>query len=104
MGSRIEPDLIIVNGDIGTMDPVLPHASALAIGKGLVTAVGSDAEIRSMAAPGARVIDAGGRLVLSGLMTTEEQDVLAAFSPWQIEHRAEEDEWVCVTLRSGSIA
>ena len=44
-----------------------------------------------------------GRLVLSGLMTTEEQDVLAAFSSWHLEHRAEEDEWVCVTLRSGAM-
>jgi ribosomal protein L11 methyltransferase len=50
-----------------------------------------------------RLVGAGGRLVLSGLMTTEERDVVAAFSPWQIEHRAEEDEWVCVTLRSGAM-
>jgi ribosomal protein L11 methyltransferase len=40
----------------------------------------------------------GGRLVLSGLMTREEPDVLAAFAPWRVEHRAEEDEWVCLTL------
>jgi ribosomal protein L11 methyltransferase len=50
-----------------------------------------------------RLVAAGGRLVLSGLMTTEERDVLAAFPSWQPEHRAEEDEWVCVTLRSGAI-
>jgi ribosomal protein L11 methyltransferase len=40
----------------------------------------------------------GGRLVLSGLMTGEEADVLAAFVPWKVEHRAEEDEWFCATL------
>jgi ribosomal protein L11 methyltransferase len=40
-----------------------------------------------------------GRLILSGLMTTEEADVLAALTPWQVEHRAQEDEWVCLVLR-----
>jgi ribosomal protein L11 methyltransferase len=40
-----------------------------------------------------------GRLVVSGLMVTEEADVLAAFIPWQVEHRAQEDEWVCLVLR-----
>jgi ribosomal protein L11 methylase PrmA len=41
----------------------------------------------------------GGRLILSGLMTTEEQDVLSAFAGWIVEHRGEEDEWVSLTLR-----
>lgn len=41
---------------------------------------------------------AGGRLVLSGFMTHEERDVLAAFASCTIEHRSREDEWVCVTL------
>jgi ribosomal protein L11 methyltransferase len=40
-----------------------------------------------------------GRLILSGLMATEEPDVLVAFTPWQIAHRAQEDEWVCLVLR-----
>ncbi len=39
-----------------------------------------------------------GRLILSGLMRAEERDVLAAFPNWNVEHRAEEDEWVCLTL------
>ena len=40
-----------------------------------------------------------GRLIVSGLMATEEADVLAALTPWQVEHRAQEDEWVCLVLR-----
>jgi ribosomal protein L11 methyltransferase len=40
-----------------------------------------------------------GRLIVSGLMAPEEADVVAAFTPWQIEHRAQEDEWVCLVLR-----
>ena len=41
----------------------------------------------------------GGRLILSGLMTTEEQDVLSAFAGWIVEHHSDEDEWVSLTLR-----
>ncbi|MGH6875723.1 MAG: amidohydrolase family protein, partial [Aestuariivirgaceae bacterium] len=70
MRGRNEPDLIIVNGDIRTMDPLVPQASALAIGAGVVMALGSDAEIRSLAAHRTRVIDAGGRLVLPGFQDT----------------------------------
>jgi ribosomal protein L11 methyltransferase len=41
----------------------------------------------------------GARLVLSGLMSTEEEDVLTAFAGWIVEHRETEDEWVALTLR-----
>jgi ribosomal protein L11 methyltransferase len=45
----------------------------------------------------------GGSLVLSGLMTIEEQDVLAAFPTWTVAHRSEEDEWICLVLRHVSV-
>jgi ribosomal protein L11 methyltransferase len=45
-----------------------------------------------------RLASSGGRLILSGLMTSEEQSVRYAFSPWRVEHREEEEEWVCLTL------
>ena len=41
----------------------------------------------------------GGRLILSGFQRVEEADVLRAFSPLTIEHRDEEEDWLCVTLR-----
>jgi ribosomal protein L11 methyltransferase len=41
----------------------------------------------------------GGRLILSGLMASEEQDVLVAFAGWIVEHREDEEEWVALTLR-----
>ena len=40
----------------------------------------------------------GGWLILSGLMTAEEKDVVSAFPTWRVEHRSDEDEWVCLTL------
>ena len=41
--------------------------SALLIEKGVITAVGSDEDIRGCAGKNARVVDAGGRLVLPGM-------------------------------------
>jgi ribosomal protein L11 methyltransferase len=45
-----------------------------------------------------RLTKPGGRLILSGFMSSEESEVLRAFTPLGVEHRAEEEEWVCVTL------
>jgi len=41
----------------------------------------------------------GGRLVLSGFMESEEAAVIAAFAACEVERRAQEDEWVAITLR-----
>ena len=64
------PDLIVINADIVTMDPLTPRAKALAAVAGKVTALGSTADIRALAGPSTRVIDAGGRLVLPGFQDT----------------------------------
>ena len=45
-----------------------------------------------------KLTNAHGRLVLSGFMTHEEPDVTAAYGAFTVEHRAEEEGWVCVTL------
>ena len=46
-----------------------------------------------------QLTDSGGRLILSGFLAREERDVLHAFHPLMVEHRAQEEEWLCVTLR-----
>lgn len=46
-----------------------------------------------------QLTDSGGRLILSGFLASEERDVLQAFAPLAVEHRAQEEEWLCVTLR-----
>jgi ribosomal protein L11 methyltransferase len=45
-----------------------------------------------------QLTDAGGRLILSGFTTREEREVIQAFAPLAVEHRAQEGEWLCVTL------
>jgi ribosomal protein L11 methyltransferase len=42
---------------------------------------------------------ANGRLILSGFTTDEEREVVAAFGAFTVEHRGEEEGWVCVTLK-----
>jgi ribosomal protein L11 methyltransferase len=40
----------------------------------------------------------GGRLILSGFMDDEEREVLRVFGRCELEWRAQEDEWVCVSV------
>jgi ribosomal protein L11 methyltransferase len=42
---------------------------------------------------------ASGYLILSGFMASEEAEVTAAFATLTTTHRAQEEEWVCVTLQ-----
>jgi hypothetical protein len=62
------PQLIIVNAKVFTADPARPRAEAVAIEDGRFSAVGDNADIRPLAGPGTRIIDAGGRLATPGLI------------------------------------
>ncbi|HEY9037705.1 MAG TPA: amidohydrolase [Roseovarius sp.] len=61
-------DLVILNGKVLTMDSAQPRAEAVALAGGAILAVGSNADIRGLAAPGAEVIDAAGGTVLPGFI------------------------------------
>ncbi|WP_165324683.1 amidohydrolase [Rhizorhabdus phycosphaerae] len=60
-------DVIVTNARITTLDRANPTAEALAIRDGKFLTVGSEAEARA-AAPGARIVDAGGRRLIPGLI------------------------------------
>lgn len=64
----MNPDLILRNARIYTVDPANPWAEAVACAHGRIVAVGSNAELMDLAGPDTRIIDAGGRLVLPGLI------------------------------------
>jgi len=64
----MQPDLILHNARIYSVDPALPWAEAVACQGGRIQAVGRDDEILPLAGPGTRRIDAKGRLVLPGLI------------------------------------
>jgi predicted amidohydrolase YtcJ len=63
-------EAVVVNGNIRTLDPLIPQATALAIKNGRVAALGMDDEIRVFAGPSTRFIDVGGQLVLPGFQDT----------------------------------
>lgn len=63
-------DLVLVNGRILTVDARSTVVQALAVRDGRIAATGDDAAIKSMAGPQTRVIDAGGRTVVPGLIDT----------------------------------
>lgn len=58
-------DLLLFNGKIYTLDPQMPHATAIALRDGKILAVGSDADLSAL--PHAQKINLGGRAVLPGL-------------------------------------
>ena len=63
------PDLIVLNGRVLTQDDANPSATALAVKNGRFTAVGSDADVRNLAAAGrTRVLDVEGMTVLPGFI------------------------------------
>ncbi|MDO9442883.1 MAG: amidohydrolase [Beijerinckiaceae bacterium] len=61
-------DTLLFNGRIQTLDPTGRVVDALAISKGLVSAIGSRAEAEASLPPNARFIDLGGRTVIPGLI------------------------------------
>ncbi|MCI4592515.1 amidohydrolase [Sphingobium sp. BYY-5] len=63
-----QTDLIFTNAKVTTLDSENPQAQAVAIRDGKFLAVGTEQEVRSAAAPNARVIDAGGRRLIPGLI------------------------------------
>lgn len=98
---------VIVRGDIHTMDPARPRASALAIAGEVIAGTGSDEELLS-ANPGAQVVDLGGRVVIPGfvdahchfeLTTTHLSYALPLHAP---PHASLRD--ICTTLRDHAAA
>src|SRR6266478_5181313 len=63
-----KPDLILHNGHMVTMNAADPVAEAVAISRGRFFAVGKNADVMNLAAPGVRKMDLGGKTVLPGFI------------------------------------
>lgn len=66
--SATAADLLLVNGNVVTMDPRRPRAEAVAVRDGKFAAVGSTSEIRALGEDSTPVVDLGGKTVLPGLI------------------------------------
>ncbi|MDH4212670.1 MAG: amidohydrolase [Candidatus Thorarchaeota archaeon] len=65
---KIEADLVIFNGNIITMDPQKPNASAMAVKSYKVLAVGEEDAVIDLVPDAKRVIDLGGKTVVPGFI------------------------------------
>ncbi len=63
-----QPDLVIVNASVTTLDRSNPEAQAVAIRGGKFLSVGSEQQVRAAAGPDATVIDGRGRRLIPGLI------------------------------------
>ena len=89
-------DLIVINGDIYTVDSAAPRAEAFAVEDGRFTAVGSNAAIRALADSDTRIIDAAGKSVTPGFIDSHSH--VSGNSPAvagvDISYVVDKDEWL----------
>jgi predicted amidohydrolase YtcJ len=69
-GSSVEPDIVVHNARVFTIDPALPRAEAFAIKNGRFVAVGQSAGVRNLATARTRVIDAAQATITPGFIDT----------------------------------
>lgn len=81
------PDLVILNAAVHTMDAARPTADAVAIRGSRIAALGTTDEIRALAGPRTRVIDAAGKLVLPGFNDSHTHFLMGGFSLASIDLR-----------------
>ena len=62
-----QPDLVLHNGAVYTVDSARPWAAAIAIEGGQITAVGSDENVLALTGADTKTLDLGGRMIMPGL-------------------------------------
>ena len=72
-----KPDLILHNGNVYTMNSKEPRAQAIAIARGRIVRIGSDADVMSLAFAGGRRIDLGKKTVLPGFIDAHSHPAMA---------------------------
>ncbi|MEO7965953.1 MAG: amidohydrolase [Gemmatimonadaceae bacterium] len=68
--AAIDPDLVVVNAKIYTMESATPRAQGFAVHAGRFVAVGTSSEMRSLAGRHTRVVDAKGMTIVPGFIDT----------------------------------
>ncbi len=67
MSNNGNADLVILRGNVITVEPTKPRAQAVAVKFGKILAVGQDDELKRLAGSNTRVLDASGKTVIPGL-------------------------------------
>ena len=66
-------DLLVINADIRTSDPLMLSADAIAVKDGKFLAVGTSSEILTLKSKNTEIIDAQGKTVLPGFVDSHTQ-------------------------------
>jgi predicted amidohydrolase YtcJ len=66
----VDPDLIVFNAKVYTMDPAVPQAEGFAVSGGRFVAVGKSADIRALAGKRTQTLDAKGMTIVPGFIDT----------------------------------
>ncbi|MBW1887212.1 MAG: amidohydrolase family protein, partial [Deltaproteobacteria bacterium] len=61
-------DLLLVNANVLTMDPLCPRADAVAVKDGRILAVGEESRLKSLRNNRTEIIDLGGKTILPGFI------------------------------------
>ncbi len=64
----LDPDLVVYNAKVYTVDPRLPTAEAFAVRDGKFVAIGNSAEIKALAVKGTSRVDAEGKTIVPGFI------------------------------------
>src|SRR5580765_3651846 len=72
-----KPDLILHNGNVYTMNSKEPRAQAIAIARGRIVGIGSDADVASLAFAGGKKVDLGKKTVLPGFIDAHSHPAMA---------------------------
>ena len=70
-----DPDIILHNANVLTMDDLASTAQAIAIAGNRITAVGTDVEILALKTDSTRLIDLGGKTVTPGLIEAHDHGI-----------------------------
>jgi predicted amidohydrolase YtcJ len=72
-----KPDVILYNGNVYTMNCKEPRAQAIAIARGRIVGIGSDADLASLAFAGGKKVDLGKKTVLPGFIDAHSHPAMA---------------------------
>ena len=74
-----EPDLILYNANVITLDEAFPNVQAIAVGGNRISAVGSNEEVLALQVAGTQLLDLQGRTVVPGLIEAHSHCLLEGF-------------------------
>src|SRR6516165_4635010 len=68
IGSAQDPDLVVINAKVYTVDPIMPTAQAFAVKAGRFVAVGSTDDVKPLIGKRTQVFDAGQMTIVPGFI------------------------------------